>query len=293
MSRASLEKHTEEVQAMFDDVAPRYDVVNDILSLGQTRRWRKIVFDAVGAKPGQRVLDLAAGTGTSSEPFADAGIGVVACDFSQGMLKVGKRRRPDIDFVAGDATNLPFEDNSFDAATISFGLRNVNEPKKALAEMLRVTKPGGTLVIAEFSHPTFAPFRTVYTEYLMKALPPIAKKVSSNPAAYVYLAESIRDWPNQDGLAAWIDEAGWDSCRYRNLSGGIVAVHRATKPLAGPASDPARGGAAIASHTGPVAKLRRNITRPGRLPAARRESTDRRGGSSRIHRRLLPGQDRH
>ncbi|MFJ6417611.1 demethylmenaquinone methyltransferase [Paeniglutamicibacter sp. NPDC091659] len=231
MSRASLEKHTEEVQAMFDDVAPRYDVVNDILSLGQTRRWRKIVFDAVGAKPGQRVLDLAAGTGTSSEPFADAGIGVVACDFSQGMLKVGKRRRPDIDFVAGDATNLPFDDNSFDAATISFGLRNVNEPKKALAEMLRVTKPGGTLVIAEFSHPTFAPFRTVYTEYLMKALPPIARKVSSNPAAYVYLAESIRAWPNQDGLAAWIDESGWDSCRYRNLSGGIVAVHRATKPL--------------------------------------------------------------
>ena len=231
MSRASLEKHTEEVQAMFDDVAPRYDVVNDILSLGQTRRWRKIVFDAVGAAPGQRVLDLAAGTGTSSEPFADAGIGVVACDFSQGMLKVGKRRRPDIDFVAGDATNLPFEDNSFDAATISFGLRNVNEPKKALSEMLRVTKPGGTLVIAEFSHPTFAPFRTVYTEYLMKALPPIAKKVSSNPAAYVYLAESIRAWPNQDGLAAWIDESGWESCRYRNLSGGIVAVHRATKPL--------------------------------------------------------------
>ncbi len=231
MSRASLEKHTEEVQAMFDDVAPRYDVVNDILSMGQTRRWRKIVFDAVGAKPGQRVLDLAAGTGTSSEPYADAGIAVVACDFSQGMLKVGKRRRPDIDFVAGDATNLPFADNSFDASTISFGLRNVHDPKQGIAEMLRVTKPGGTLVIAEFSHPTFAPFRTVYTEYLMKALPPIARKVASNPAAYVYLAESIRDWPNQDGLAAWIDEAGWESVRYRNLTGGIVAVHRATKPL--------------------------------------------------------------
>ena len=172
VSRASLEKRPEEVQAMFDDVAPRYDAMNDILSMGQTRRWRKIVVDAVGAKRGQRVLDLAAGTGTSSEPYADAGIGVVACDFSQGMLKVGKRRRPDIDFVAGDATNLPFADNSFDASTISFGLRNVNEPKKALAEMLRVTKPGGTLVVAEFSHPTFAPFRTVYTEYLMRALPP-------------------------------------------------------------------------------------------------------------------------
>ncbi|MEE1621252.1 demethylmenaquinone methyltransferase [Zafaria sp. Z1313] len=231
MSRASLQKRPEEVQAMFDDVAPRYDVVNDILSVGQTRRWRRIVVDAVGAEPGQKVLDLAAGTGTSSEPYADAGVHVVACDFSLGMLQVGKRRRPDIDFVAGDATALPFADETFDAATISFGLRNVNDPQQALREMLRVTKPGGTLVIAEFSHPTFAPWRTVYTEYLMRALPTIATKVASNPAAYVYLAESIRAWPDQDHLAAWIDEAGWDECRYRNLSGGIVAVHRAVKPL--------------------------------------------------------------
>lgn len=231
MSRASLEKRPEEVQAMFDDVAPRYDLVNDILSMGQTRLWRKVVVDAMGAEPGQRVLDLAAGTGTSSEPYADAGIEVVACDFSLGMLRVGKRRRPDIDFVAGDATNLPFADESFDATTISFGLRNVGDPRKGLAEMLRVTKPGGTLVVCEFSHPTFAPWRTVYTEYLMRALPPIARKVASNPAAYVYLAESIRAWPDQDGLAAWIADAGWESCRYRNLSGGIVAVHRATKPL--------------------------------------------------------------
>jgi demethylmenaquinone methyltransferase / 2-methoxy-6-polyprenyl-1,4-benzoquinol methylase len=230
VSRASLEKRPEEVQAMFDDVAPRYDVVNDILSMGQTRRWRRIVVDAVGAKPGQSVLDLAAGTGTSSEPYANAGVHVVACDFSQGMLRVGKRRRPDIDFVAGDATNLPFADESFDASTISFGLRNVSDPQKALAEMYRVTKPGGRLVIAEFSHPTFAPWRTVYTEYLMRALPAIATKVASNPTAYVYLAESIRAWPNQDGLAAWIDAAGWRDCRYRNLSGGIVAVHRAVKP---------------------------------------------------------------
>ena len=215
---------------MFDDVAPKYDVVNDVLSLGQTRRWRRIVVDAVGASPGQRVLDLAAGTGTSSEPYADAGINVVACDFSLGMLKVGKRRRPDIDFVAGDATNLPFEDNSFDASTISFGLRNVNEPKKALAEMLRVTKPGGRLVIAEFSAPTVPVWRTMYTEYLMRALPPIARKVASNPDAYVYLAESIRAWPNQDELAAWVAESGWDDVAYRNLTGGIVAIHRAVKP---------------------------------------------------------------
>lgn len=230
VNRASLEKRPEEVAAMFDDVAPKYDIVNDILSMGQTRRWRRIVVDAVGAVPGQRVLDLAAGTGTSSEPYADAGIAVVACDFSVGMLKVGKRRRPDIDFIAGDATNLPFADNSFDATTISFGLRNVIDPKRALREMLRVTKPGGKLVVAEFSHPTFAPWRTVYTEYLMRALPAVARKTASNPDAYVYLAESIRAWPDQDNLSAWLTEAGWNGVAYRNLSGGIVAVHRAVKP---------------------------------------------------------------
>ena len=223
---------------MFDDVAPKYDVVNDVLSVGQTRRWRKIVVEAVGAEPGQRVLDLAAGTGTSSEPYADAGIDVVACDFSLGMLKVGKRRRPDIDFVAGDATDLPFADNSFDATTISFGLRNVNDPRKALAEMLRVTRPGGRLVVAEFSQPTVALWRTTYTEYLMRALPAIARKVSSNPDAYVYLAESIRAWPNQDELAAWIGGSGWQDVEYRNLNGGIVAVHRAFKEAAAPGEEP-------------------------------------------------------
>ena len=250
MNRASLEKRPEEVAAMFDDVAPKYDVVNDVLSMGQTRRWRRIVVDAVDAKPGQRVLDVAAGTGTSSEPYADAGVAVVACDFSVGMLKVGKRRRPDIDFIAGDATNLPFADNSFDATTISFGLRNVSEPKQALAEMLRVTKPGGTLVIAEFSQPTIPLWRTMYTEYLMRALPAIATKVSSNPDAYVYLAESIRAWPDQDHLSEWIRNAGWNQVEYRNLSGGIVAVHRARKE-----------SREEAGSTGPVSKSRRRTAR--------------------------------
>ena len=216
---------------MFDDVAPKYDVMNDVLSLGQTRRWRRIVVEAMDVKVGQKVLDLAAGTGRSSEPYADAGVTVVACDFSPGMLEVGKRRRPDIDFVAGDATNLPFADNSFDATTISFGLRNVNEPHKALAEMLRVTKPGGRLVIAEFSYPVAPLWRMVYTEYLMRALPIIAAKASSNRAAYDYLAESIRAWPDQDQLAQWLSDTGWTDITYRNLSGGIVAVHRAQKPL--------------------------------------------------------------
>nr|WP_084249581.1 demethylmenaquinone methyltransferase [Sinomonas atrocyanea] len=242
-SRASLEKRPDEVATMFDEVAPRYDVMNDLLSLGQTRRWRKIVLDAVDASPGQRVLDLAAGTGTSSEPYADAGIDVVACDFSLGMLRVGKRRRPDIDFIAGDATNLPFADGSFDAVTISFGLRNVSDPRKALAEMLRVTKPGGRLVIAEFSSPVNPLWRTMYVEYLMRALPEIARRASSNPDAYVYLAESIRAWPDQDNLAAWLSAAGWTDVTYRNLSGGIVAVHRAYKPEAAtgsPAAPPAQ-----------------------------------------------------
>ncbi|MEN2744069.1 demethylmenaquinone methyltransferase [Sinomonas halotolerans] len=245
-SRASLEKRPDEVQTMFDEVAPRYDVVNDLLSLGQARRWRKVVVDAVGATPGQRVLDLAAGTGTSAEPYADAGIDVVACDFSLGMLKVGKRRRPDIDFIAGDATNLPFTDHAFDAVTISFGLRNVNDPQQALREMYRVTKPGGRLVIAEFSSPVNHLWRTMYLEYLMRALPEIARRASSNPDAYVYLAESIRAWPDQDHLAAWLAEAGWAQVAYRNLAGGIVAVHRAFKPEAEPA--PAAG---------PLAKVRR------------------------------------
>lgn len=214
---------------MFDDVAPKYDVTNDVLSLGQTRRWRKAVVEAVAADSGQRVLDVAAGTGTSSEPYADAGVNVVALDFSFGMLLVGKRRRPDIDFVAGDATALPFADHSFDATTISFGLRNVSDPRAALAEMHRVTKPGGRLVIAEFSRPLFGPWRTVYYEYLMRALPAIARRVSSNAVAYEYLAESIRAWPDQNHLAEWIADAGWSAVTYRNLNGGLVAVHRAFK----------------------------------------------------------------
>jgi demethylmenaquinone methyltransferase/2-methoxy-6-polyprenyl-1,4-benzoquinol methylase len=227
VNRASLEKRPDEVATMFDDVAPKYDVVNDVLSMGQTRRWRRIVVDAMDMRPGQRVLDLAAGTGTSSEPYADAGIDVIACDFSLGMLKVGKRRRPDINFVAGDATNLPFADNSFDASTISFGLRNVNEPKKALAEMLRVTRPGGKLVIAEFSAPVVPLWRTMYTEYLMRALPAIAVKVASNPDAYVYLAESIQAWPDQPALAQRIAGAGWADVAWSDLTYGIVALHRA------------------------------------------------------------------
>ncbi|GAA1929959.1 demethylmenaquinone methyltransferase [Streptomyces durmitorensis] len=214
---------------MFDDVAERYDLTNDVLSLGQARLWRKEVAKAVDARPAQKVLDLAAGTATSSQPFARAGAYVVPCDFSLGMLQVGKGRHPWMPFTAGDATKLPFKDDTFDAVTISFGLRNVHETDEALREMYRVTKPGGRVVICEFSHATWAPFRTVYEEYLMRALPPVARTVSSNPDAYVYLAESIRSWPDQPTLAARLQDAGWSKVAWRNLTGGVVALHRGFK----------------------------------------------------------------
>ncbi len=228
MTRADLDKKPAEVRAMFDDVARRYDLTNDVLSLGQDRRWRREVLEAVDPRPGEKVLDLAAGTGTSSQPFSDRGATVVPCDFSVGMLQVGKKNLPHLPFTAGDGTRLPFADDTFDAVTISFGLRNIVDPDAGLREMLRVTRSGGRLVVCEFSSPTFIPFRTVYLEYLMKALPSIARAVSSSPDAYVYLAESIRAWPDQEGLAARIEAAGWGHPEWRNLTGGIVAMHRAT-----------------------------------------------------------------
>jgi demethylmenaquinone methyltransferase/2-methoxy-6-polyprenyl-1,4-benzoquinol methylase len=201
VARAELDKQPTDVRRMFDAVARRYDLTNDVLSLGQDRRWRRDVIDAVAPERGDLVLDLAAGTGTSSEPFVELGARVVPCDFSLGMLRVGKQARPALAFTAGDA-----------------GLR----------EMRRVTRPGGRLVVCEFSHPTNQAFRTLYLEYLMRALPAIARAVSSSPDAYVYLAESIRAWPDQQGLAGLIAEAGWWAPEWRNLSGGIVALHRAT-----------------------------------------------------------------
>jgi demethylmenaquinone methyltransferase / 2-methoxy-6-polyprenyl-1,4-benzoquinol methylase len=215
---------------MFDAVANRYDLTNDVLSLGQDRRWRREVMAAARAEPGDRILDLAAGTGTSSEPFEAAGATVVPCDLSLGMLAVGKARRDDLPFVAGDALHLPFADATFDAVTISFGLRNLNDAAAGLREMLRVTRPGGRLVVCEFSHPTWQPFRQVYEEYLMRALPPVARAVSSNPEAYVYLAESIAAWPEQAELALLMRRSGWARVAWRDLSGGIVALHRGVRP---------------------------------------------------------------
>jgi demethylmenaquinone methyltransferase / 2-methoxy-6-polyprenyl-1,4-benzoquinol methylase len=226
MPRASLEKRPHEVAAMFDEVAARYDRTNDVLSIGLDRRWRRAVVEALDMRPGEKLLDLAAGTGTSTEPFTDASVLAVPCDFSLGMLRVGRGRRPDLPFVAGDATRLPFADAAFDAVTISFGLRNVGDTAAALAEMRRVTRHGGRLVVCEFSHPTWGPWRRAYTKYLMRALPAVARRVSSSPDSYVYLAESIRAWPDQRALGEVLAAAGWGEVAYRNLTGGIVALHR-------------------------------------------------------------------
>lgn len=229
MSRANMDKNPDEVAAMFDGVAKRYDLVNDLLSLGQTKAWRRATTKIIAPKAGMKILDLAAGTGSSSEPLAAAGADVIPADFSEGMLAAGRKARPHLAFTKADALNLPFKDGEFDLVTISFGLRNTQNTQLALAEMLRVTKPGGQLVVCEFSSPTFAPFRKIYTNYLMRALPWVARRTSSNPDAYIYLAESIRAWPDQKALAAKIEAAGWGAVTWKNLTGGVVAVHKAFK----------------------------------------------------------------
>lgn len=229
-TRASLEKRPDEVAAMFDGVADRYDRTNTILAFGRDRLWRRETRAALALRPGERVLDLAAGTGVSTEEMARSGAVAVGVDLSLGMLGVARRARPELAVAAGDALALPFADETFDAVTISFGLRNVADTAAALRELLRVTRPGGRMVICEFSHPTWAPFRTTYLGYLTKALPAVARKVASNPDAYVYLAESIPAWPDQAALSQLIIEAGWGKVAWRNLTGGIVALHRAIRP---------------------------------------------------------------
>lgn len=232
-NRADLGKDPARVSGMFDQVAARYDVTNTVLSVGNDRLWRAATTRAVAPRPGERVLDLAAGTGASSVSLARSGAQVVAADFSPGMIAEGRRRHRamrNLEFVHADATALPFADDEFDAVTMSFGLRNVDRPKRAIAELLRVTKPGGRLVICEFSHPPAPAFRGLYRFYSDRVLPRIARAVSSNTEAYDYLNESIRAWPDQRALASWIRAAGWAEVAWRDLSFGIVALHRAVKP---------------------------------------------------------------
>ena len=225
MVRANLNKDPDDVSKMFDDVAHRYDFLNDLLSLGRTKAWRKVVTAIIAPKPGLRILDIAAGTGSSSAPLVAKGADLIALDFSEGMLAAGRKRHKDIKFQQGDALKLPFTENTFDVTTISFGLRNTSDSTAALKEALRVTKQSGRIVICEFSHPTNKIFRLIYLKYLMRALPVIAKRISKNPAAYIYLAESIQAWPNQSALAQVMRQAGWESVSWQDLTFGIVAVH--------------------------------------------------------------------
>jgi demethylmenaquinone methyltransferase / 2-methoxy-6-polyprenyl-1,4-benzoquinol methylase len=232
MSRATLAKQPADVARMFDGVARRYDLTNAVLSFGADRYWRRRTRAWLHLTPEQRVLDVAAGTGVSTAELARSGAWAVASDFSLGMLRAGYGRagRSSLPFVAADALQLPFADGVFDAVTISFGLRNVADPVRALTEFARVVRPGGVLVVCEFSTPVLPGFRQLYMNYLMRLLPRIARRVSSNPEAYVYLAESIRAWPRQRELADWLVEAGWVDVQYRNLTAGIVALHRGEKP---------------------------------------------------------------
>jgi demethylmenaquinone methyltransferase/2-methoxy-6-polyprenyl-1,4-benzoquinol methylase len=229
MPRAALDREPHEVAQMFDAVAERYDRMNAIMTLGQERRWRGVVARELGVRPGDRVLDLAAGTGASSVPIEALGAHAVACDFSLGMLRVGGQRHAQLSFVAGDALHLPFADRAFDAVTISFGLRNVASVDLALQELARVTRPGGRLVVLETSAPLRQPLRSGHRVYVDRVLPRLAKLVASNGEAYEYLAESVGDWPAPGALAERIAGAGWSGVTWRQLLLGAVALHVAVR----------------------------------------------------------------
>lgn len=220
---------------MFDRVAPRYDRTNSLISMRRDRAWRRATRAALEPRPRQRVLDVGAGTGVSTEELSRSGAYAAGADLSLGMLAAGRRARPRVPLLAADALALPFPDATFDGVTIAFALRNVADPQAALWELRRVTRPGGRLVVCEFSHPAHRVPRWLYHRLLLSALPLVARTVASDPEAYHYLVESIRAWPDQPDLAERIAGAGWAQVGWRNLTGGVVALHRAIRPLAPPA----------------------------------------------------------
>lgn len=233
--RPTADKDAALVQAMFDRVAPRYDLANTIFSLGQDRHWRRVARAATAPLPGEIVLDVASGTGALAHELASRGALVVALDFSWQMLATGARRAqrggaaPPVLWCTGDGLRLPLADASVSAATIAFGLRNLPDTVAGLRELARVVRPGGRLVVLEFSQPAWPPFRQLYLRYLVGALPAAARLLTSDPAAYRYLAASIQAWPDAERLARLLAEAGWAAVRWKRLTGGIVAVHHATR----------------------------------------------------------------
>jgi demethylmenaquinone methyltransferase/2-methoxy-6-polyprenyl-1,4-benzoquinol methylase len=228
MSRAGLDKNRHDVAEMFDGVAKGYDRTNSVMTLGFDRRWRWLTRRVLDAAPGERVLDLAAGTAVSTAEYAKSGAWCVAADFSLGMLKSGAHR--EVPKVAADAFHLPFATDSFDAVTVTFGLRNMDDTVAALREMCRIVRPGGRLVICEVSQPPFRPIRWLHYNVVLRLLPKITRPFSSNKDAYAYLAESMRDWHDQRALALLMAEAGWVEVEWLNLTFGVVALHRAIKP---------------------------------------------------------------
>ena len=226
------------VRGVFDSVATRYDLMNDLMSLGVHRAWKRITIEKAFLRPGMQVLDLAGGTGDLAAlmaPRVTPGGRVVLSDINEAMLRRGRERLLDrgvagenIEYCLADAETLPFEDGGFDVVTIAFGLRNVTRKEAALAEMFRVLRPGGQLLVLEFSKPV-EPLSPAYDLYSFQVLPAIGKLVAGDDASYRYLAESIRMHPDQETLLGMMAAAGFEGCRYHNLTGGIVALHRGWK----------------------------------------------------------------
>ncbi len=235
-----IPKHekTAKVGDVFHSVANKYDLMNDLMSLGIHRLWKKVAIELSSIRKGQKVLDVAAGSGDLSKKYAnlvgDDGL-VVSLDINRDMLEVGRDRLVDAGVVSNvvycqaDAENLPFPDDHFDCISIGFGLRNVTDQASALRSMFRVLKPGGKLIILEFSKPNFPGLKPIYDAYSFKLLPLLGKLVAKDEASYRYLAESIRMHPDQQTLKQMMETAGFEQCQYFNLTGGIVALHRGYK----------------------------------------------------------------
>jgi len=233
-----LEEKAGKVREVFDSVADKYDVMNDVMSFGVHRLWKRFTMEMTGLKPGQRALDLASGTGDLAAKLSKL-VGskgeVVSSDINGAMLANGRDRLMDkgivgnIRFVQADAQSLPFADNYFDCVTMAFGLRNVTDKDLALRSIFRCLKPGGRLLVLEFSKPAVPGLKPVYDAYSFKLLPLMGKLIANDEASYRYLAESIRMHPGQEELKAMMEAAGFERCDFHNMSGGIVALHRGYK----------------------------------------------------------------